>query len=90
MLNQSSNVAHSFAITLQYALWDLFREMGESQVGGQERLAAIEESDGQSSVNSRRAQNIARAYGWWLAKGNLGLTILKVSRVLAHAYARSE
>jgi len=75
-------MAHSFAITLQYALWDFFREMGESQVAGQERLAASEEVDSQGTVDAKRAQNIARAYGWWLGKGNLSLTILKVCQLL--------
>lgn len=78
LLMQKASIAHSFSITLQFALWDFFREMGESEVGGQERVTNNSNDNSDHIVDSRRAQNIARSYGWWLGKGNLSLTILKV------------
>lgn len=77
LIASSPKTAHSYQITLQYALWDLLRDMGETSVGGTERLAAGSEATGEP-VSSRKSRNTARAYGWWLAKGTLSLTILKV------------
>lgn len=77
LIARNPKTAHSFQITLQYALWDLLRDMGETAVGGAERLAAGTEESSEAHVSPRRARNIARAYGWWLAKGTLGLSILK-------------
>jgi nucleolar MIF4G domain-containing protein 1 len=75
----SPKTAHSYQVTLQYALWDVLRDMGEATVGGTERLASgTGEAQGET-VSSRKARNLARAYGWWLAKGTLTLSIFKVS-----------
>lgn len=71
--------AHSFSITLQYALWDLFREMGEESVAGAERLKNGQAAGvGQKSLSSRRVRNLSISFGWWFAKGRLPLSVLKV------------
>jgi nucleolar MIF4G domain-containing protein 1 len=76
MLAQPSNVSRAFAVTLQYALWDFFREMGETDVGGHERLKATSSSS-PGSVSAQKLSHLAKAYAWWVAKGGLSLTILK-------------
>lgn len=81
VLQRLLSTNHSHAITTQYALWDLFREMGESSVGGHERLKNVSESSTSSSgrdLGKRRAKNLERLFGWVLAKGGLNLGVLKV------------
>lgn len=72
--------SHSHKVTLQFCLWDLLREMGEHEVGGMEMLRSRGEhvSFGAKCVSETRRRNIAKAYAWWLAKGSLSLSILKV------------
>jgi nucleolar MIF4G domain-containing protein 1 len=57
------------------------RELGEGDVGGAEMLKsrAPEEAFGEGSVSKERARNIAKLYGWWIARGSVSLSILKVS-----------
>ncbi|KZV97483.1 ARM repeat-containing protein [Exidia glandulosa HHB12029] len=68
-------------ITLQYALWDFLRGMGESRVGGAEVVKNAEVDaapmDTSGSVGETKMENVARAYGWWIAKGACALTTLK-------------
>lgn len=54
--------------------------MGEHEVGGMEMLRSRGEhvSFGAKCVSETRRRNIAKAYAWWLAKGSLSLSILKV------------
>ena len=73
--------SHSYAITLQFCLWDFLRELGESNVGGIELLKRQDEPGfaPQGKLISRhRLENIARAYSWWAAKDCCSLTIFKV------------
>lgn len=78
LLTASGKNSHSFAVTLQYSLWDLFREMGEENVGGAERLKSGSSAGvGDKPLSSRRARNLSLAFGWWFAKGGLSLTSLK-------------
>ena len=73
--------SHSFQITLQYCLWDFLREIGENEVGGITTTANL--GAGIGAVNKKVAscpkiRNIAYAYGWWVAKGSISLSVLKV------------
>ncbi|KIL67539.1 hypothetical protein M378DRAFT_122561 [Amanita muscaria Koide BX008] len=73
--------AHSYKITLQYYLWDFLRDLGESHVGGN-RIINNMKDDAERFVDAKtmskfRLQNVAKAYGWWMAKGSVSLTILK-------------
>ncbi|KAI9501564.1 armadillo-type protein, partial [Coemansia spiralis] len=67
---------NSYRHTLQYALWDFLRELGESDVGGLGRIG--QESDSVSAnVPLRRIVNTAKLYGWLIDKQVLSLLILK-------------
>jgi nucleolar MIF4G domain-containing protein 1 len=70
--------------TLQYCLWDFLRDLGEKGVGGRSIVErdedASDEEDRMSSgaVSEERIANVARAYGWWIAKGSLSLSAMRV------------
>lgn len=72
---------HSHRFTLQYSLWDFFRELGEGDVGGTEVVRAFKESGSKSSkasnVSKRHVRNWAKAYGWCIAKEGTTLAVLK-------------
>jgi hypothetical protein len=57
------------------------RDLGETTVGGAEVLKNIKEVDGLEvrNISGTRMANVAKAYGWWIAKDCCTLTILKVS-----------
>src|ERR1700733_9545217 len=73
--------SHSYKITLQFCLWDFFRDLGESSVGGSEVIKNTKD-DGVAFDTGRisltRIRNVAKAYAWWIAKDSLILGILKV------------
>ena len=50
-------------------------------MGGAEVLKNIKEVDGfeVKNISGTRIANVAKAYGWWIAKDCCTLTILKVS-----------
>jgi len=73
--------SHSYKITLQYWLWDFLRDLGQVNVGGAEVIKNLKENHGQlevKSISSSRMKNVAKAYGWWIAKDTCSLLILKV------------
>lgn len=80
LTSSSTQATHSYQITLQYALWDHFRALGESDVGGAEMVKSA--AAGTGPPDEKKNRNIAKAYAWWCAKAGLGLTILKVSLTL--------
>ena len=72
----------SMRVTMQYALWDFFREIGESRVGGGKVVRDDEPDDNDTSewlrgAGRQRLENMARAYGWWFARNALNLSALK-------------
>ncbi|KAF7316744.1 MIF4G/MA4-domain-containing protein [Mycena chlorophos] len=71
--------SHSYKITLQFCLWDFLRDLGEVNVGGAEIVKNLKDDDGfdLKSVSSTRLANVAKAYGWWIAKHCVTLAILK-------------
>jgi hypothetical protein len=79
LLNESPTQAtHSYQITLQYALWDFFRSLGEDEVGGASMAGSGGTTD-RPDVVQKKSNHLARAYAWWCAKSSLSLNILKVS-----------
>ncbi|KAJ3515422.1 hypothetical protein NLJ89_g1761 [Agrocybe chaxingu] len=76
---QLCRTSHAYKITLQYCLWDFLRDLGESNVGGAAIVKNLEEGDGfdLKEIPEVRLRNIARAYGWWIAKDSVSLAILK-------------
>lgn len=82
--------AESFAhrITLQYAAWDLLRDLGETEVGGESRAGGLSSSssfaadsddrDGKER-QARRVRNLGMTLAWVVAKGGADLSIFKVS-----------
>lgn len=80
MGQQLSRTAHAYKITLQFALWDFLRDLGESNVGG----AAVIKNTNEDvefdvkSMSKMRIQHVAKAYAWWIAKDCASLMILKV------------
>ncbi|KAM0791823.1 hypothetical protein ACM66B_004082 [Microbotryomycetes sp. NB124-2] len=71
--------SHSFQITMQYLLWDFFREIGEKSVGGEEMVKNVAEDrlSGSNTVSSTRIANVAKLYAWCIAKDGLSLAVLK-------------
>ncbi|CAA7266968.1 unnamed protein product [Cyclocybe aegerita] len=76
---QLCRTSHAYRITLQYSLWDFLRDLGESNVGGAAIVKNLEDGDGfdLEEISEVRLRNTARAYGWWIAKDSVSLTILK-------------
>lgn len=72
--------SHSYKITLQFCLWDFLRDLGETTVGGAEVIKNLQEEDrfDLKNISSTRMSNVAKAYGWWIAKDCCSLGILKV------------
>ncbi|KAJ1943489.1 suppressor of glycerol defect [Linderina macrospora] len=66
---------NSYRLTMQYALWDFLREMGETDVGGLGRINSDEGSE--TDVPLRRIVNVAKLYAWLVDKQVLSLLILK-------------
>jgi nucleolar MIF4G domain-containing protein 1 len=55
--------------------------LGEKDVGGAEILKNSQNESlefDSKKISSTRQINLAKAYGWWLAKGTLTLIVLKV------------
>ncbi|OJT11465.1 Suppressor of glycerol defect protein 1 [Trametes pubescens] len=81
VIQQLCRLSHSHKITLQFCLWDFLRDMGETTVGGAEILKNLSEDDragfNVKSISPSRMRNVARAYGWWLAKDCCTLAVLK-------------
>lgn len=71
--------SHSYKVTLQFCLWDFLRDLGETTVGGAEVIKNLKENDGfdAKNISGTRMANMAKAYGWWIAKDCCTLTILK-------------
>ena len=67
-------------VTMQYVLWDYFRELGEKHVGGHKVVREDEEGeeyDVHVGERLRKLLHLARAYGYWIARGALTLLVLK-------------
>lgn len=76
-------------VTMQFALWDYFREIGERRVGGA-KMVADDDDDALDSAavaaseqaladaeSTRKLVHLARAYAYWFARGGLSLSALK-------------
>jgi len=77
---QLCRTSHSYRITLQFCLWDFFRDLGETAVGGAELIKNLKDDDygfDAKSMSAIRVSNVAKAYGWWIAKDCVTLAILK-------------
>ncbi|KAH9945189.1 MIF4G-domain-containing protein [Epithele typhae] len=78
---QLCRISHSPRITLQFCLWDFLRDMGETTVGGAEILKNLTDDDRAGltvkTISPTRARNVARAFGWWVAKDCCTLAVLK-------------
>jgi nucleolar MIF4G domain-containing protein 1 len=62
---------------VQFFFWDFLRDLGESNVGGIEVIKNVKVDTDLNGVSKLRLKNIAKAYGWWIAKDSVALTILK-------------
>ncbi|KAF5382190.1 hypothetical protein D9615_004440 [Tricholomella constricta] len=77
---QLCRISHSYKITLQFSLWDFFRDLGETSVGGAQVIKNLKDDDDGfdvKSISTTRMRNVAKAYGWWIAKDCVTLAILK-------------
>ncbi|KAI5980588.1 hypothetical protein EDD15DRAFT_2188073 [Pisolithus albus] len=73
-------LSHSHKITLQYWFWDFLRDLGETNVGGTEVIKNLKGDEGRleiKDISFSRMRNVAKAYGWWIAKDICSLLILK-------------
>lgn len=73
-------------VTLQFVLWDYFREIGERRVGGENMVQGSSRGGADDDAGEdveldegglRKLVHLARAYGWWFARGALSLSALK-------------
>ena len=64
-------------------MWDFLRDLGETNVGGAEIIKNLGDADmagfNVKHISGTRMRNVARAFGWWIAKDCCTLAILKVS-----------
>ena len=58
--------------SFQFSLWDLFKQMGESDDGDDEQY-----EDVNSSLDTRHVVNLAKMFGTLIVEGGLGLGVLK-------------
>ncbi|KAJ1874960.1 suppressor of glycerol defect [Coemansia sp. RSA 990] len=65
---------NTYKLTMQYALWDFLRELGESDVGG---LGQLHRESSGAQVPLRRIVNLAKMFAWLIDKHELSLLILK-------------
>ncbi|KAJ2849478.1 suppressor of glycerol defect [Coemansia brasiliensis] len=65
---------NTYKLTMQYALWDFLRELGESDVGG---LGQLRQESSGVQVPLRRMVNLAKMFAWLIDKHELSLLILK-------------
>ncbi|KAI0316061.1 armadillo-type protein [Amylostereum chailletii] len=73
-------MSHSYKVTLQFCLWDFLRDLGETTVGGAEIIKNLQDNvdfDNTKTISSSRKRNVAKAYGWWVARDCVSLAILK-------------
>lgn len=68
---QLSGLNRNVRFSLQYCLWDLFKEFGE-------QISSTEEEREEKTVSKTRIRNVAKAFAWWVAKGAVALDIFKV------------
>ncbi|PFH52934.1 hypothetical protein AMATHDRAFT_73766 [Amanita thiersii Skay4041] len=68
---------HAHRITLQFCLWDFFRDLGETSVGGVGVINNRKEDYSEVKLSNARIRNVAKAYGWLIAKDSVTLGILK-------------
>ena len=62
-------------------MWDFLRDLGEINVGGSAIIKDVQDNNtdfGLQSMTQTRLHNVAKAYGWWIAKDSVSLLILKV------------
>lgn len=80
--------SHSYKVTLQFCLWDFLRDLGETTVGGAEVLKNTKDDVGFDvrKMSATKMTNIAKAYGWWIAKDCCTLTILRVSFLILESF----
>lgn len=76
-------------VTMQFVLWDYFRDIGEKRVGGESMQGGEDaEADDEDAEDTsaavlsdvhrmRKLIHVARAYAYWFARGGLSLSALK-------------
>ena len=72
--------SHGEQFTMQYALWDFMRSIGEKSVAGRSKMQADAGDDGLDdgeNVSDKKIAHVARTYAWWIARGALSLNVLK-------------
>ena len=78
---QLADQSHATRFTMQYALWDFLRSIGETTATGRKRAELMEEDEDDfdgTEVSETKLAHVARCYAWWIAKGVLSLNVLKV------------
>lgn len=65
---------HTLKMAFQFALWGLFRQMGEDDGSGQDQT----DDDRNDEMPMRKIVNLAKLYGGLVAESALSLHILKV------------
>ncbi len=75
---------HKLKMAFQFALWDIFKRMGE--INDDER-GWTDEDDGAEAMSTRTIVNLAKMFGVLIAEGGLGLGVLKVRNPIRQGFA---
>ncbi|KAK4689479.1 nucleolar MIF4G domain-containing protein 1, partial [Tremellales sp. Uapishka_1] len=81
ILNHLCANSYSHRFTLQYALWDFMKELGETSVGGATSSAGGErfgESNEGRKVGKEKIINVAKTLAYVVARGSMDLSMFKV------------
>ena len=65
-------------------MWDFLRDLGEANVGGAAVIKSAQDNNAGIElqyISHIRLHNVAKAYGWWIAKDSVSLLVLKVRMV---------
>jgi nucleolar MIF4G domain-containing protein 1 len=86
LLSHLTTTSYSHRFTLQYALWDFLRDLGQDEVGGEGTKGDVRGTSGfaagseeSSKKGSSRVKRVAMGLGWVVSQGGVDLTVFKVS-----------
>ena len=85
LLSHLTSTSYSHRFTLQYALWDFLRDLGQDEVGGEgtkgdvrgtSGFAGLDEGKGGKALG--KVKRVGMGLGWVVSQGGIDLTVFKV------------
>lgn len=86
LLSHLTSTSYSHRFTLQYALWDFLRDLGQDEVGGEgtrgdvrgtSGFAGLDEGKGGKALG--KVKRVGMGLGWVVSQGGVDLTVFKVN-----------